>query len=274
MPDTVKVPILGTMSKGKAAGVVIGGGGVSFYLIYHYVTKQKKQQAAATAAAAQASAQAASGYGYGTTAAYGYGLDTGYPTGYYGYGASGGFNAGYYGYGTPYAGGGSTLPVANTTNAQWSQAAITQLSGEGYSAQDVSAALGAYLAGATVTPAQQTIIQSALGIEGYPPQSGTNGFPPSINVQGTTGGGTGGGQDTGGSVTTGGGGTTTSGGGSTQNQAPNVVGQRANQAINTVKAAGFSVKTSPFRNPLMTYIVTGQSQSGNSVTLNVAQHTY
>jgi hypothetical protein len=269
---------LGNMSKGKKAGFIIGGVGVTGFLIYREVKKNKQQQAAA-AAAAQTANSASSGYGYG----YGYGMP---PSDYYGYGESGGFQAGYYGYGTPEPSG--VLAVATTTNAQWTQAALTQLQQNGTDAGTAAAALGAYIAGAAVTPAQQTIIQEALAIEGYPPQSGANGYPPSINVQGTTGGGSGGGQTGNSSSSTGSGsgsgtsstssGTSTSSGGgtatATQTQAPNVVGQRADQALTTVRAAGFTAKTSPFRNPLLTYIVTGQSQSGNSVTLNVAQHTY
>lgn len=186
MADTVKLPLLGTQKKSTVMLMGVGGLAIAGYMVYKY--EQTKKQQAAAAAAAQAQTAAASNaygysaYGYGGTGYYGYGD-------YYGYGASGGFNAGYYGYGTP-----EPLAVANTTNAQWTQAAVTQLSNEGYTATTVSAALGAYLAGSPVTSAQQTIIQSAIAVEGYPPQSGTNGYPPSINVQGTTGGGTGGGQ--------------------------------------------------------------------------------
>lgn len=76
-----------------------------------------------------------------------------------------------------------------TNNAAWSQYVLSQLS----STVDPGAltnALGAYIDGATVTTAQEQLIQDAIAIAGTPPVAGTNGFPPSINVGGSkTGGG-------------------------------------------------------------------------------------
>lgn len=186
MPDTVKVPGFGQVGKGKVAGIAIGGVAVAGYLIYR---QQKK-----TKTTAAQTATAASGYGYGSSqGTYGYGYyGYGEPGITYGYGASGGFYPqGYYGYGT--VGGGGT---PNTTNAQWSQAAINQLSGEGYDGQAVSGALGAYLLGQPVDASQVNIVQSAIAVEGYPPEPGANGYPPAIMHQGTGGGGGGGGQGT------------------------------------------------------------------------------
>jgi hypothetical protein len=233
MASTVKIPGLGTQKKGTVVGITIGGFAVAGFLIYK---EQKKSKAAAAASAAAAS----TGYGYGASSGYGYGV---MPNGYYGYGepgigpygygASGGFNAGYYGYGVPLQG-----SVANTTNAQWAQAAINQLTSEGYDAQTVSAALGAYLAGQAVTAAQQTIVQAAIGIEGYPPQS-----PPPLTVQGTGGGGTGGGQ-------TGGGGGVT--GGNTV-KVPSIVGMSVNDGIAALNKVGLKNHLSSVRNPISTY---------------------
>lgn len=244
MASTVKLPLLGTQKKGTVIGISIGGVTVAGYLIYR---EQKKSKAAAAASASAATA--ASGYGYGASSGYGYGA---YPGGYYGYGepgigpygygASGGFNAGYYGYGVPLQG-----SVANTTNAQWAQAAINQLTSEGYDAQTVSAALGAYLAGQAVTSAQQTIIQAAIGIEGYPPQS-----PPPLTVQGTGGGGTGGGQT----------GTGTSGTGTVK--VPNAVGMSAQNGIAAMKAVGLVGHTAT-RNPLSTYKINSQTPGAGSM---------
>lgn len=242
MASTVKLPVLGTQKKGTVVGITIGGFAVAGFLIYR---EQKKSKAAAAA-----SATAATGYGYGAASGYGYGV---LPNGYYGYGepgigpygygASGGFNAGYYGYGVPLQG-----SVANTTNAQWAQAAINQLTSEGYDAQTVSAALGAYLAGQAVTAAQQTIVQAAIGIEGYPPQS-----PPPLTVQGTGGGGTGGGQ-------TGGGGGVTGG----TVKVPNVVGMSVNNAIAALNKVGLKNHTSSVRNPISTYKVNSQTPGANT----------
>jgi hypothetical protein len=242
MASTVKVPIIGQVSKGKAAGAMIGGLGVTAYLIYRYEKKAK-----ATAAVAAKPASSASGYGYGT--GYGYGESSVEPAGYYGYGnyygygASGGFEAtGYYGYGVP-----SPQGVAATTNAQWEQAAITQLTDEGYNAQTVSAALGNYTEGQPVTSAQETIINSAIGIEGYPPDPGANGYPPSINVTGGGGSGqtgTGYGYGTGYGVNPGGPGIGTTGAGGTV-AVPSVVGKRGAKAVAAIHAAGLVSSQSP-----------------------------
>jgi PASTA domain len=254
----VKVPLLGTVNKGTAVGVGIGGFTLAGYFVYREVKKMKAQSAAAAAAQSQVTA---SGYGYGMASGYGYGA---YPYGFYGYGeappygygASGGFNAtGYYGYGVPP----TSQAVANTTNAQWAQAAINQLSGEGYDPQAVSAALGAYELGQPVTSAQQTIIQAAIGIEGDPPQSGSGGYPPAIHVQGTPGGGTGGGQT------------------NTTVTVPNVVKLRGEAAKTLIQKAGLHDAQEPATTPKgKTTTVTSQSPKagtkvapGSTVTVKV-----
>jgi PASTA domain len=255
MASTVKVPLLGAQNKGTVVGVAIGGFAIAGFMIYRYESKQKKQAAAASAAASQSTA-----YGYGMMYGYGSGTPAGGYYGYgepgitYGYGAGGGFPAGYYGYGEPLPP--SAPGVAATTNAQWAQAAINQLTQDQYDASTVAAALGAYELGQPVTAAQDTIVQAAIGIEGYPPQPGANGYPPSINVQGTTGGGTGGGQ----------GGTGGTGGGSaTTVTVPNVVGQRVGAAGNAIRAAGLVyASASGVLNPIHAYVVTSTSPAGGT----------
>lgn len=179
MANTVKVPLLGTHNKGTVVGVTIGGLAVAGYLIW----RNQKQAAAQAQASSQAAntAAAAAGYGYGQQSNFGYGyFGYGEPGGPYGYGASGGFMpTGYYGYGTPQPPGGN-LPV--TTNAQWTQAAMAQLGQSGFQPRAVLDALGKYINGVEVTPAQETIIQGAIAVEGYPPQPGKNGNPPGIVV--------------------------------------------------------------------------------------------
>jgi len=181
MPDA-KLPVVGGVPK----PVLIGGvliGGVAAAVIYF---KHK------STAAAPASDSNSSGYGYGS---YGYaGFTPGNVNPYeYGYGQ---YGYGYYGYGGQFAGlggYGSPTPVTNpvtaaTTNAGWSQAAESYLSGTtGANESTVSAALGKYISGGTVTTDQQTIIQEAIAFEGYPPVPGTNNYPPNIHVSGTTG---------------------------------------------------------------------------------------
>lgn len=255
MASTIKVPLLGQQNKGTVVGVTIGGFAIAGYMIYR---SSKKKQAAAAAAAASSS-QAASGYGYGSGALPGGYYGYGEPGITYGYGASGGFTpTGYYGYGTPIGGGG----IPNATNAQWAQAAINQLSSEGYDPQAVSAALGAYELGQPVSPSQQTIIQAAIGIEGYPPQSGAGGFPPGIHLQGTPGGGSGGGQGGGGHGGGGSGGG--HGGGGNKATIPAVTGERAEEGLADVRQAGFKAKTTPLRNPRKTYVISGQSPPGGT----------
>lgn len=263
MASTVKLPVFGQVSKGKAAGVLVGGVAVSGFMIYRYEKKAKQ-----TAAAQATTNKATAGYGYGT--GYGYGESSQYPAGYYGYGtgygygSSGGFNAtGYYGYGVPEPQGG----VAATTNAQWTQAAITQLTDEGYNAESVSAALGAYTQGQSVTSAQEEMINSAIGIEGYPPDPGANGYPPSINVTGGGGSGqtsTGYGYGTGYGVNPGGPATGVTGGTVT---VPNVVGKRGAKAVTAIHAAGLVSSQSPTPKKGQWSIVKSQSpKAGSSVT--------
>jgi hypothetical protein len=85
MPDTVKLPVVGSMSKNKLLFGVVAAGGVTAYLLWRHA--KQSQQAAASA------------YGYGATA-YGYGT----PAGYYGYG---------YGYGTAMGGGVTPYPMGS-----------------------------------------------------------------------------------------------------------------------------------------------------------------
>ena len=79
-----------------------------------------------------------------------------------------------------------------TDNAAWSQYAENYLTSTvGEDAGTVSSALGAYLAGQPVTPAQRDIIDQAVGFAGNPPVTGPGGYPPSIRLasQPTGGGG-------------------------------------------------------------------------------------
>lgn len=176
--------------------LLIGGLGIAGVGIVGVAyEKNKKAKAAAATAAATTAATSQYAYGYGAAAGYGYGAydqSLQYQPEVYGYGL------GYYGYGS--IGGTVTAPAA-TTNAMWSQAAVNQLTAQGTSGADAQAALGVYLTGGFLTPTQESIVQSAIAVEGYPPQSGASGYPPQMNVSGTGGGGTGGGQ-TGTGVTT------------------------------------------------------------------------
>lgn len=176
---TTHVPGFGHLSKKE---MIIGGslaGGVVIIALYR---QHKNSTAAAAAAAAPASTN---------TTATGTDPATGLPSGSpediaalegqtqyanstdYGYASGGGV------YSTGYG----TSTTGYTSNSQWSQAAEEYLTNyTGADAATVAAALGAYLTGSYVNPTQYSIVEQAIAFQGAPPQSGTNGYPPSINT--------------------------------------------------------------------------------------------
>lgn len=77
-----------------------------------------------------------------------------------------------------------------STNAQWTQYVLSYYSGSD-NLQALTDAIGLYLAGSTVTAAQQGLINDATAVGGTPPVTGPNGYPPSIRTAGSTAGGTG-----------------------------------------------------------------------------------
>lgn len=91
------------------------------------------------------------------------------------------------------SGGGGTTGSGGppfSTNAQWSQYALQQLTGtSGLDAGTVTNALGLYLNGQTVTAAQKQVIDDAIAIAGQPPVAAASGFPPSIRTSEPTTGG-------------------------------------------------------------------------------------
>lgn len=191
----IKTPF-GPMPKGMVIGVLVIGGGVGIYAYVHNKNKKAKtpQSSDGTGDTGASSYGYGSGqYGYGS-GQYGYGAYTYEPYGY-GYGPSGlgeypGGN--YYGYGYYGAGVGYPVPQQASTNAQWSQAAVSALTAQGYGGQDVLNALGPYLSGQNLTQSQTQIVYTAIAVEGYPPVAGTNGYPPAIKTGGGGGGGQGG----------------------------------------------------------------------------------
>lgn len=217
-------------------GSVIGGGGA---LIYAYVKKKN----AANAAAAQNSV--ANVYGYGNTSAYGYqGYQGSLPEQPYGYGAYTydpyGYAYGMGGYpGGAYAGYQNTnttqQPTTATTNAQWSLNAINGLKAQGYNAQTVTNALGAYIEGRPVNAQQEQVIDAAIAVAGYPPVDGQDGYPPAIRTQSS---GNKGGQN--------------------DIDVPNVKGQSQEAAFAILAAAGLHATGTPIQTG-QTLIVQSQS---------------
>lgn len=83
-------------------------------------------------------------------------------------------------------GGSSSVPVSNagySSNGQWTNGVVQNLVGNGLVSDpsQLSVALGKYITGAYATDTEVSLIQQAIAAEGYPPVSGTNGYPPSIN---------------------------------------------------------------------------------------------
>jgi hypothetical protein len=186
----VKLPGVGPVSK-KWLIIVLGGSAVTI----GYIVIRKRKSSAATAGASTAgttgqvdpqtgdvagsaqdqadlaSLQAGGGYGLGTD---GTGLGSG------GFGNYGGYLAA-----SPAA---AAIPGAGgfTTNGEWAQQAENDLGGLGIDQVTLSAALGAYLTGRSLTADQQSLADQAIAAEGYPPASGPGGYPPAMK----TGGGT------------------------------------------------------------------------------------
>jgi hypothetical protein len=229
-------------------GIAVGGAGIAVYMY----RKNQKQKAASAAAAAtptgagNVNTTAGMAYGYSM---YGYGgglqyTSYGYGFGPYGLGAYGG-GAGEYNYGFFGAGVNEEVPTQATTNAQWSQAAMTALGAAGYSGTTVLAALGQYLLGGQLTSDQQGIVTAAIASEGYPPVPGASGYPPAMNTSAP------GGQTT-----------------TTQTAVPQITGMSAGNAHNAIVAAKLIPVADP--NQKATDTVTGSSPGPGS---SVAQGT-
>lgn len=243
MPDTIHVPIFGNMNKGTAiagvgALVVVGG--------YELYKRSKKKTTTATPT--QTGQYGYGAYGYGS--AYGYG-GADLQNGFYGYGfgpsglgaySGAGFSPygyGYYGAGVT----GSPVAVQATTNAQWTEAAVTALTAQGYSGTDVLAALGQYLLGHSLTATQSQIVDAAIAAEGYPPTPPANSSPVNQN-NGQTG--------------------TT--GANAAIHVPNVIGQNLATVIRNIENAGLKEHTiTPgIANP-SNWIAIGQNPAGGTL---------
>lgn len=178
MADTIDVPGLGATK--KTTLYAVGVGAVLVVGVVYY--RSKKQAAAAQAASVtQAGTNAtdpATGYPYGSpedAAA----LST--QASYY-QANQGGYGDGYSG-GSPGTGSGSTGFVSNAAWAQaYEQYAVNNVQAN---ATTVAAALGKYLTGQPLSADQLNIVEQAIAFEGLPPIAGTNGYPPSYQLQQT-----------------------------------------------------------------------------------------
>jgi len=181
----IKLPGLGPVP--KKWFIIVGGGTVVVIGYVLYKKKSGASSAAATPAAADTGTSALSGQPCvdenGNPGVYD---DTG--TCQVDTSALGGYYSGDGAAGVS----GTTEPVAGTggfvTNGQWTQQVETDVQslGTGIDPGTLSTALGAYIAGQPVTAAQQSLIDQAISIDGYPPVAGANGYPPAIMVQPVT----------------------------------------------------------------------------------------
>ena len=205
MADTVTLPGVGPVKKGWAIG---GVAVVALIVGIAYYRHSRNASTAAASTTTDTSTQdpnaidPATGLTYGEEAA---GIQAGDLAGY---GSAYGDTSGIVGYdaqGNPvYADQVGYGPTPNfVNNAAWSQAAQQYLvASTGADAGTVAAALGTYLAGQPLTQAQASVVQQAIAFFGQPPQAGSNGYPPGLNMSepqtggtgGSSGGGTGGGS--------------------------------------------------------------------------------
>jgi hypothetical protein len=184
--DTINVPGAGPVKK----PLVIGGIAILAGILAVAYYRHAKNKAAAPAADTTQDPNAidpATGLTYGEEAA---GIQAGDLAGA---GSAYGDTSGLVGYdaqGNPvYADTVGYGPAPSfVSNGAWSQAAQQYLvASTGADAGTVAAALGTYLAGQPLTSAQASVVQQAIAFFGQPPQAGSNGYPPSLNLSGASG---------------------------------------------------------------------------------------
>lgn len=176
----VKTP-LGEMKKSTVA-LVAGGLAVVIGVGYY---RNRKATNAASAGASQI--DPATGYAYGSpedAAALAAQANYVTPTGG-GTSTGGGTQTG-------------TVPGTFTNNAQWTQYAIQQIEAQdgNVDTTKLSEALGLYITGQYADDSHKSLIEQAIAVAGYPPISGSSGYPPGINTTPPVPAGSGGGTPT------------------------------------------------------------------------------
>jgi hypothetical protein len=171
MAETIAVPGFGAQK--KTTVYVVGGLAVVVVGIAYYRSKKAAANATPTGPGIDSTINPATGFPYGSAEdAAALSSQAGYITP-----ASGGGGGGSSGTDTTsYTAGGFT------SNSQWTQAAETYAAGIGGDQLTVASALGHYLAGVPLTTAEIDLVQQSIAAQGYPPQSGPNGFPPSYRT--------------------------------------------------------------------------------------------
>lgn len=178
MADVIKTPF-GTVPKKKA----MIGGAIAAVILAVVVYRARQNAATSGGAIPEAEINPATGYPYGSAED---AAALAQQAGYISAGGSGGGGGG---------GGGVTIPGEGfVNNAQWSQAVIQYMTDNGLVEDSamLAGALGKYLSGKPLSDAEESLVQQAIAIEGKPPVSGSDGYPPSIRKlpTGTTPSGT------------------------------------------------------------------------------------
>ena len=254
LEGTVNVPLAGKQPKKFVVGGVLVVGTLT---VVYYYRKRKSAPAAAAASPGQYppdgttgnpsdpySTDPATGQTYGNELA---GAGAGAAGGALGSGAASGLYydpaTGAYDLTSPYGTGGTGTSSGNpatpggppfASNAAWSNWAIQELQALNPSVDTgtLTDALGVYLQGDPVTPAQQVLVFDALAVAGDPPVAGANGYPPKVK--------------------------TTPINNHTTEVVPNVVGDRVANANSALAAAGLKSSFGA-RKPGVPYVVSAQS---------------
>jgi len=132
-------------------------------------------------------------------------------------------------------------PFAN--NSDWENWVTQQLQADdpGINAGDLTTALGLYLNGQPVDPAQKTLIFDATGTGGDPPVAGPANYPPKVRTNGDTGGKT------------------------ATIAVPNTIGQPQEAAYAIITEAGLKPKGSPVIKGQVIYVTAQTPKAGTKV---------
>lgn len=156
----------------KKTAFIIGGGVVVLGVVWY---RQKQAASAVASSGASTEINPATGYVYGSPEDAAALANQG---AYVTPGSVGGVGGGGGGY-TP-----ASQQPAPTTNAAWAQYVESTLVANGVITDptQMGNALGKYLTGQALDPDMQSLVQQAIAFGGYPPVSGPNGYPPSMNT--------------------------------------------------------------------------------------------
>lgn len=171
MPDAPAIPKKSTGKKLTTQQKWLLGGGIAAGGIVGVIFLRRASSSSSNANNASASGTAdssdidpATGYPYGSAAD-----DEALEAEYGAYGTTEGELGEYDPLTGTYVGEEATTAIS--TNAEWTQYALSELEDAGYNSTTAAAALGAYLGGTPLTTDQYQIVQTALGLAGNPPTS-------------------------------------------------------------------------------------------------------